>query len=85
MYWLYIYQGKVVHTLEMDGTPTADDWPGTELYDTVAQDDSKTFQVGDTFTADLQLYYNRNIWRDIGWIDANTVARIESNPPITSP
>lgn len=81
MYWLYIYRGIVVHTLEKESTPTADDWSGTDLYDTLAQDDSRTFQIGDTFTADKQLYYNRNLWMDTGWINSNTFNFLELNPP----
>ena len=73
MYWLYIYQGKVVHTLDKEETPSADDWEGTELYDTIAQDDSKTFKVDDDFTVELQLEYNREIWTAIGWLSTDNI------------
>ena len=51
---------------------TQDDIPtsgqATETYDTLTQDDSQTFKVGDTFTAELQLQYNTAIWTANGWL-----------------
>jgi hypothetical protein len=78
--WLYINEGKVVNIITQEETPTSDNYPGG-TYDTLAQDDSQTFNVGDTFSADLQLYYNRNIWKDLSWISAEVAANLEANPP----
>jgi hypothetical protein len=75
--WLYINGGNVVYVLTQDPTPTSADCPVT--YDTLAQDDSQTFQVGDTFTADLQLQYNKEIWTQMGWLSANTSNTNTSN------
>jgi len=71
--WLYINGGKVVGIVNQDVTPDASGYNGT--YDTLAQDDSQTFKVGDDFTAELQLQYNKTIWEQLGWIQplkANT-------------
>jgi hypothetical protein len=66
--WLFINQGKVVAIVQKDDTATREDYAGE--YDTVAQDDSATFQIGDNFLADLQLEYNRTIWTEKGWLAA---------------
>jgi|LakMenE18May11ns_1017448.scaffolds.fasta_scaffold9865550_4 hypothetical protein len=66
--WLYIYEGKVVHIIDQEETPSSNDY-ADGIHDTVAQDDSKTFKVGDDFTAELQLQYNKDLWIEKGWID----------------
>ena len=48
------------------------------IHDTVAQDDSKTFVIGDDFTADLQLQYNKQLWIERGWI-SNDVGTTTDN------
>ena len=61
----------------------------TGTYDTLAQDDSQTFVVGDVFTAELQLQYNKTIWTSYGWIptdeqiaaEAQRMAELQSNTP----
>jgi hypothetical protein len=58
--WLFINEGVVVHIVEQADTPTRDNCPVE--YDTVAQDDSKTFVVGEEFTAEKQREYNATIW-----------------------
>lgn len=63
--WVIIYVGRVVAVIEKEGNIDDSDYSGN--WDTVAQDDSKTFKVGDDFTADLQLQYNKEIWRQMGW------------------
>lgn len=74
--WLYIYEGQVVHIIEQDECPAPEEYVDG-IHDTIAQDDSKTFKVGDVFTADLQLEYNKKLWIEKGWVSANT-----SNPPL---
>jgi hypothetical protein len=64
--WLFIENGVVKQIVTQEATPTPAQATGT--YDTLAQDDSQTFVVGDTFTAELQLQYNKTIWISYGWI-----------------
>ncbi len=64
--WLFIENGVVKQIVTQEATPTPAQATGT--YDTLAQDDSQTFVVGDTFTAELQLQYNKTIWTSYGWI-----------------
>jgi len=64
--WLFIKNGIVKQIVTQDETPTSGQ--ATETYDTVAQDNSQTFKVGDTFTAELQLQYNTAIWTANGWL-----------------
>ena len=64
--WLFIENGVVKQIVTQEATPTTDQATGT--YDTLAQDDSETFAIGDTFTAELQLQYNKTIWTSYGWI-----------------
>lgn len=64
--WLFIEKGVVKQIVTQDNTPTSGQ--ATETYDTVAQDDSQTFKVGDSFTAELQLQYNTAIWTANGWL-----------------
>jgi hypothetical protein len=68
--WVVINEGKVVAVIEKDGNIDDSDFEGVR--DTVAQDDSKTFQVGDDFTSELQLQYNHDIWVAMGWIREKT-------------
>ena len=63
--WVLIYAGKVVAVIEKEGNINDSDYDG--VWDTIAQDDSKTFKVGDDFTAELQLQYNKEIWKQMGW------------------
>jgi hypothetical protein len=65
--WLYIKDGKVVHIIDQVETPAPEDY-ADGIHDTVAQDDSKTFVVGDDFTVDLQLERNKQLWIEKGWI-----------------
>jgi len=64
--WLFIENGIVKQIVTQDETPTSGQ--AAETYDTIAQDDSQTFKVGDTFTAELQLQYNTAIWTANGWL-----------------
>jgi hypothetical protein len=64
--WLFIENGIVKQIVTQEATPTPTQ--ATETYDTLAQDDSQTFAVGDSFTAELQLQYNKTIWTSYGWI-----------------
>jgi len=64
--WLFIENGAVKQIVTQEATPTPAQATGT--YDTLAQDDSQTFSVDDTFTAELQLQYNKTIWTSYGWI-----------------
>ena len=64
--WLFIRDEIVVHIVTQDTTPTNEDSP--ESYDTVAQDDSQTFKVGDRFSSELQLQYNKQKWVEKGWL-----------------
>jgi hypothetical protein len=64
--WLFIENGVVKQIVTQEATPTPAQATGT--YDTLAQDDSETFAIGDTFTAELQLQYNKTIWTSYGWI-----------------
>lgn len=65
--WLYIKDGKVVHIIDQEATPAPEDY-ADGIHDTVTQDDSKTFVVGDDFTVDLQLERNKQLWIEKGWI-----------------
>jgi hypothetical protein len=64
--WLFINDGIVVQIVTQDQTPTSDQ--ATVPYDTLTQDDSQTFIVGDTFTTELQIQYNTEIWTQAGWL-----------------
>lgn len=64
--WLIILGGKVIAIIEKDGNIDDSDYAG--YWDTIAQDDSKTFKVDDDFTVELQLEYNREIWTAMGWL-----------------
>jgi len=64
--WLFIENGIVKQIVTQEDTPTPAQATGT--YDTLAQDDSQTFVVGDAFTSELQLQYNKTIWISYGWI-----------------
>jgi hypothetical protein len=66
--WVLIYVGKVVAVIEKEGNIDDSDFVGN--WDTVAQDDSKTFKVGDDYTVELLLDYNREIWTAMGWLPA---------------
>ena len=74
--WLFIENGVVKQIVTQDDVPTSGQ--ATETYDTVAQDDSQTFKIGDQFSADLQLQYNKDIWTALGWLP--TDAQIAANP-----
>jgi hypothetical protein len=63
--WVLIYVGKVIAVIEKEGNIDDSDFQG--VWDTVAEDPSKTFKVGDEFTGELQLEYNKEIWREMGW------------------
>jgi hypothetical protein len=75
--WLFIENGVVKKIVTQDETPSPEQV--TETYDTLAQDDSQTFVVGDVFTAELQLQYNKTIWTSYGWIptDEQTEAALQ--------
>ena len=85
--WLFIENGVVKQIVTQEATPTPAQATGT--YDTLAQDDSQTFVVGDVFTAELQLQYNKTIWTSHGWIPtdeqiaaaAQQMAELQSNTP----
>lgn len=62
--WILIYVGKVIAVIEKEGNINDSDYEG--VWDTVTEDPSKTFKVGDDFTAELQLEYNKEIWREMG-------------------
>jgi hypothetical protein len=64
--WLFIENGAVKQIVTQEATPTPAQATGT--YDTLAQDDSQTLAVGDAFTSELQLQYNKTIWISYGWI-----------------
>ena len=72
--WLFIENGIVKQIVTQDDTPTSGQ--AAETYDTLAQDDSQTFKVGDVFNTELQLQYNKTIWQQMGWIP--TAAQIEA-------
>ena len=78
--WLFIENGIVKQIVTQDETPNSSQ--STESYDTLAQDDSQTFKVGDVFTNELQLQYNKTIWQQIGWLptEAEIEAQKEVNP-----
>lgn len=69
--WVLIFQNKVIAVIEKYGNIADEDFNGT--WDTVAQDDSKTFKVGDEYTVELLLEYNREIWIEMGWLSAPTI------------
>jgi hypothetical protein len=85
--WLFIENGIVKQIVTQEETPSPAQT--TETYDTLAQDDSQTFAVGDVFTAELQLQYNKTIWTSYGWIPtdeqiaatAQRIAELQSNTP----
>lgn len=64
--WLFIENGVVKQLITQEANPSPEQVTGT--YDTLAQDDSQTFLVGDVFTPELQLQYNKTIWASYGWI-----------------
>ena len=64
--WLFIEKGVVIKIVTQDNLPLPD--AAQKSYDTLAQDDSQTFAVGDLFTPELQLQYNKTIWTSYGWI-----------------
>ena len=64
--WIIIFNTQVIAVIEKDGN--IDDTDLTASWDTVTEDASKTFKVGDTFTNELDAQYNRNTWLERGWI-----------------
>lgn len=64
--WLFIEGGVVKQIITQETTPSPN--VAEQAYDTLAQDDSQTFVVGDVFTAELQLQHNKTIWQSYGWI-----------------
>jgi len=84
--WLFIENGVVKQIVTQEATPTPAQ--AIETYDTLAQDDSQTFSVGDSFTAELQLQYNKTIWTSYGWIPTDeqiaAEAQRRANLAITS-
>lgn len=64
--WVIIYVGQIVAVIEKNGNIDESDYAGN--WDTITEDASKTFKVGDTFTAELQLQYNHDLWVTRGWI-----------------
>lgn len=64
--WLFIESGVVVQIITQGNAPLPN--AAEQTYDTLAQDDSQTFAVGDVFTPELQLQYNKEIWTSYGWI-----------------
>jgi hypothetical protein len=64
--FLVVNRGVVVDIVQHDG-----DW-SAELtehpFDTIAEDDSNTFVVGEQYDIDLLLRRNREIWEFKGWI-----------------
>jgi hypothetical protein len=64
--WVLIYVGQVVAVIEKDGNIDELDYAGN--WDTITEDTSKTFKVGDKFTPELQLEYNHDVWIERGWI-----------------
>jgi hypothetical protein len=77
--WLYLYEGNVVYIINQDETPAPEDY-ADGIHDTIAMDHSLTFKVGDAFTPELQLEYNREIWIEMGWISANTGNTVPVTP-----
>lgn len=68
--WVLIYVGKVVAVIEKEGNIDDSDFSGN--WDTVAQDDSKTFKVDDDYTVEALLEYNRELWTAMEWLPAQT-------------
>lgn len=69
--WLFIRSGTVVGVITQNTTPTSADF--NETYDTLAEDDSQRFKVGDTYDVDVLLNYNTQLWIAKGWLpDPNT-------------
>ena len=64
--WIIIFNTQVIAVIEKDGN--IDDTDLTASWDTITEDASKTFKVGDTFTNELDAQYNRNTWLERGWI-----------------
>jgi hypothetical protein len=73
--YLYIDNGVVVHIVEEDESnpPSKANWGGN--FDTIAQDDSKTFKIGDLFTSELQLEYNKSLWLSKNWVSDTPVSK----------
>lgn len=63
--YLYIHNNIVVAVVEKDG-PADSSVDYEYAYDTIAEDDSRTFSVGDEFSAELQLEKNKEIWKEKG-------------------
>lgn len=64
--WIIIFNTQVIAVIEKDGN--IDDTDLTASWDTITEDASKTFKVGDTFTLELDAQYNRNTWLERGWV-----------------
>ena len=73
--WLIIFNGKVIQIIEKDGNITDEDCTAT--WDTIAEDPSKKFKIGDDFTAELQLQYNHDIWVERDWINDKAVSILD--------
>lgn len=69
--WVLIYVGKVVAVIEKEGNIDDSDYAGN--WDTIAQDDSKTFKVDDDYTVELLLEYNQELWTAMGWLSAPVI------------
>jgi hypothetical protein len=83
--FLFINQGVVVGVVEKENDFARSDCSST--YDTVAEDPSRTFKVGDIYTPELALEANKDFFdykkfdesELIDWLKKNRPARV--NPP----
>ena len=80
--WVIIFNTQVIAVIEKDGN--IDDTDLTASWDTVTEDASKTFKVGDTFTNELDAQYNRNTWLERGWVSDTVSAPIKFHIPHAS-
>jgi len=78
--WIIIFNAQVIAVIEKEGN--IDDTDLTASWDTVTEDASKTFKVGDTFTNELDAQYNRNTWLERGWV--SDIAPIKHHIPHAS-
>jgi hypothetical protein len=80
--WIIIFNTQVIAVIEKDGN--IDDTDLTASWDTVTEDASKIFKVGDTFTNELDAQYNRNTWLERGWISDTVTTPIKLHIPHAS-
>jgi hypothetical protein len=64
--WIFINEGKIVEIVQKEEMYNPDDC--VKPFDTVTEDPSVTFKIGDDFSPELHYQYNHTIFLNRGWI-----------------